>query len=146
MPTPVVAQIADAVVAALNAATLSQEFTAVRTYLPVYDLKDMGTLHVTVAIRDRDEEPATRAKRKATYQIDVAVQKKIDPTDAAAGDALLYLVDQIAALFIGQRPTDYAAAICTAIEQNGPLYFPRHMREQRQFTSVLTLTFEALVT
>jgi hypothetical protein len=46
-----VIQIADAVVAQLNATTFSQPLTAARHYAPSFKLPDMKELHVTVVPR-----------------------------------------------------------------------------------------------
>jgi hypothetical protein len=47
-------EIADAVVAALNGATLGQPVSAERYYLPEFDLKDMDTPHVSVVPAELD--------------------------------------------------------------------------------------------
>jgi len=137
----VLIDIAAAVTAALNDATLSQEFTATRSYSPVFELADLETLHVTVVAKERDKESATRGSTKGTYIVDVAVQQKVDPDDLPQCDALMALAEEIVELFFGKRLVDYEAAICTAVG-NAPIYSPRHMRESRVFSSVLGLTFE----
>ena len=73
----VVVEIADAVVAALNEATLSYAVTAKRYYLPEFDLKDMDTLHVSVVPAELEEEIADRARDRAEYKIHVAEEKAL---------------------------------------------------------------------
>ncbi|MBI5864862.1 MAG: hypothetical protein HZB38_10205 [Planctomycetes bacterium] len=55
-----VIDIADAVVASLNAGTFSQTFEAERKYQPVFELPDMQTLHVSVVPRSVSITTATR--------------------------------------------------------------------------------------
>ena len=144
MPSATI-QIADAVPAALNAATLSQSFTAVRHYLPEFDLKEMETLHVSVVPAELDEETADRTRDRAEYKIHVAVQKRVakqDPPglDTAAIDALMQLVEEIDDLFRHKRLAGYEQAHWAKTE-NKPIYDPKHLKEHGQFTSLLVFTF-----
>ncbi|MFB3894542.1 MAG: hypothetical protein ACE15C_21275, partial [Phycisphaerae bacterium] len=91
-----IADIAGAVVTALNGHTFSQPFTAARAYLPVFDLKDMKDLHVTVVPRGVELTTAGRGLAASDIQIDVAVQKKLALADSAEIDALMGLVQEIA--------------------------------------------------
>ena len=143
--TAVVVEIADAVVAALNGATLSQPVTAERYYLPEFDLKDMDTLHVSVVPAELDEEIADRARDRAEYKIHVAVQKRVakqDPPglDQAAIDGLMQLVQEIDDLFRHKTLAGYEPAAWTKTE-NKPIFDPKHLKESSQFTSLLVLTF-----
>ncbi len=144
MPSTTI-RIADAVVAALNAAALSQPFTAVRHYLPEFDLKEMDTLHVSVVPAELDEEIADRVRDRAEYKIHVAVQKRVskqDPPglDAAAIDALMQLVEEIDDLLRHKPLAGYEQAHWTKTE-NKPIYDPKHLKEHGQFTSLLVFTF-----
>ena len=144
MPSTTI-QIADAVTAALNAAALSQSFTAVRHYLPEFDLKEMETLHVSVVPAELDEETADRTRDRAEYKIHVAVQKRVakqDPPgiDTAAIDALMQLVEEIDDLFRHKRLAGYEQAHWAKTE-NKPIYDPKHLKEHGQFTSLLVFTF-----
>ena len=144
MPSTTI-QIADAVVAVLNAATLSQPFTAARHYLPEFDLKEMDTLHVSVVPAELDEEIADRTRDRAEYKIHVAVQKRVskqDPPglDTAAIDALMQLVEEIDDLFRHKPLAGYEQAHWTKTE-NKPIYDPKHLKEHGQFTSLLVFTF-----
>ena len=144
MPSTTI-QIADAVTAALNAATLSQSFTAVRHYLPEFDLKEMEALHVSVVPAELDEEMADRTRDRAEYKIHVAVQKRVakqDPPglDTHAIDALMQLVEEIDDLFRHKRLAGYEQAHWAKTE-NKPIYDPKHLKEHGQFTSLLVFTF-----
>ena len=83
-------QIADAVVAQLNAATFSQPLTAARLYAPSFELPDMETLHVTVVPRGVASTSLDRKRDSFSFDIDLAVQKKTDMEQASL-DALMTL-------------------------------------------------------
>jgi hypothetical protein len=137
-----IVDIADAVVTALNVGTFSQSFQAVRHYQPVYELKDMGTLHVSVVPKGIELELFTRAQVQADVQIDIGVQKKLASLEGAEVDPLMHLVDEIGDYF-----RTHALAGTPAVwfkTENVPIYAPEHLAKLRQFTSVLTLTFRLL--
>jgi len=143
-----VIQLADAVTAALNAATLSQSFSAARYYLPEFDLKEMKDLHVSVVPAELDEEIADRGRDRAEYKIPVAVPKRVakqEPPglDNAAIDALMQLVEEIDDLFRHKPLAGYPEAHWTKTE-NKPIYDPKHLQEHGQFTSLLALTFRVM--
>jgi len=141
---PVITDIADAVTAELNGLDPVTPLAAVRsTKPPEFELADMKTLHVTVVPKGWDSQTATRAAAQCDYQIDIGVQKKCDTGDNAELDGLLALVERIADHFRAQRLAAMPNAVWVKTE-NTPLYAPEHMKELRQFTSVLTLTFRVL--
>ena len=143
MPTCTITDIADAVVTELNAATFSQPVTAQRHYQPTFELKDMGTLHVTVVPKGVELQGATRAMVQADVQIDIGVQKKLASIEPAEIDPLLRLVEEIADYFRTHRLTGQPNAMWVKTA-NVPIFAPEHLAELRQFTSVLTLTFRVL--
>ncbi len=138
-----VTDVADAVVAELNAKPFSQPFEAKRTYLPQFDLAQMKDLHVTVVPKAVTILPASRAQNQHDVAIDVAVQKKVDKTDNTEIDALMGLVDEIADRFRLKRLDSYPGAVWSKTEQQ-PIYSQEHLDQMRQFTSVLTFTFRVV--
>jgi hypothetical protein len=136
----VAANIAEAVVAELNGATLSQPITAARSYLPEFDLPEMADLHVTVVPRAMTKAPIGRSIMSAEIQVDIGVQKKLAAQGNAEIDALLGLVEEIAEFFEQRHLTAIPEAVWVKTEHK-PLYAAEHMDEMRQFTSVVTLTF-----
>jgi restriction endonuclease Mrr len=128
--------LAEAVVTELNAATFSQDFTALRYYTVLFELKDMETLRVSVVPRSLASTALDRSKDSYEYQIDIAIQKRDNGT-LAASDALMQLVEEIA-----DHMKNITLADCRCVGvANAPIYSPDHLQEFRQFTSVLTLTF-----
>ena len=137
----IIANIADAVVAALNGHQFSQSFTAVRAYRPEYDLRDMGDLRVTVVPKSTEMTTAGRGLAQSDIQIDLAVQKKLTTGDNAEIDALMGLVQEIAEFI---RSTGRFGGAVWVKTENSPIYAPEHLGEMRLFTSVLTLTLRVM--
>jgi hypothetical protein len=140
--------IADAMVALLNIATLSQPFTAKRYYLPEFDLKEMDTLHVSVVPAELDEEIADRSRDRSEYKIHVAVQKRVAKQvapgiDADAMDALMLLVEEIDDLFRHKVLAGYEQAHWMKTE-NKPIYDPKQLKENGLFVSLLQFTFRVV--
>jgi len=136
-----IADIADAVVTALNGHTFSQPFTAARAYRPVFDLKDMTDLHVTVMPKGVELTTAGRGLAQSDVQIDIGVQKKLAVSDNAELDPLLGLVQEIAEFI---RATGRFGGAAWVKTENTPIYSQEHLGELRQFTSVLTLTLRVM--
>ncbi len=137
----ILTDLADAVVAVLNAAELDIEFIAERTLLPLYDLKALRELKISVVPKGRKIVQGSRVVTTQEIQIDIGIQKKI--SDDSELDGLLKLVEDIAGLFKAERLEGYPNAICVK-KENDPIYDPEHLRQFHQFTSVLTLTFKVL--
>ncbi len=134
-------QIADSVTAQLNAASLSQTFEAERLYVPNFDLEDMKELRVSVVPREVNFLPMDRSLSRYHGKIDIAVQKKFTDGDNAEIDPLVGLVEEIADTFRLKRLDSLVAARCIEVE-NSVLYSTEHWEQLRQFTSLLTMTFE----
>ncbi len=132
--------LADAVVQSLVAGDFGQPLSAQRCYVPVFDLKEMKTLHVTVVPKGITIAGLSRGASQNECQIDVAVQKKFDKGDAAELDPLMTLVERIVTHFDGRRLETAGGAVCVKVE-NKPVYAQEHFEKFRQFTSIITLTF-----
>ena len=100
---PLITQIADAVVAELNAATFSQPVTATRAYVPRFELPELKTLTVTVVPSSASVTAAAHGAAQQDVAIDIAVQQKLDSEQNAALDPLLALAEEIAEHFRGKR-------------------------------------------
>jgi hypothetical protein len=143
--TVAILAIADAVVSALNGATLSQIFTAARAYVPKFDLAGSTGYQVAVVPKADSREPGGQATDSAELLIDIGVMKKLAVHTTAAAelaeiDAALLLCDEIRALVNRHRLAGVEDAICVKIEQN-PIYSVEHADEARTFLTVLTTTW-----
>jgi len=142
----VLVDITNAVVAELNGHAFSKPFTAVRSYRPLFDREEMKDLHVTVVPNGFTVEALDRHRTQNDYSVEVAIQHAPEPLDAAM-DALVGLVEEIAAFFRFRRLAAYPGAICVKVVfaagcERG--YAPEHIDQLRQFTSVIGLTFRVV--
>ncbi|XZE55913.1 hypothetical protein SH139x_001962 [Planctomycetaceae bacterium SH139] len=136
-----VIQIAESVTAQLNSASFSQTFTAKRLYVPNFDLEELSELHVSVVPRDVLLSALDRLTNRYNVRIDIAVQQKFESGANAEIDPLLNLIEEISDLFRLKRLGSLPAARCITIE-HPVIYSVEHWEQQRQFTSLLTLTFQ----
>lgn len=100
---PLITQVAEAVVAELNATTFSQPITAVRSYLPRVELADLKALKVMVVPSSVTVAAASRSQTQRDVAIDVAVQKKLGQEQNPSLDPLLALAEEIAEHFRAKR-------------------------------------------
>lgn len=140
---PLITQVAEAVVAELNAATFSQPITATRSYLPRVELADLKVLKVTVVPSSVTVAAVSRSQTHRDVAIDVAVQKKLGQEQNISLDPLLTLAEEIAEHFRAKRLDSFPGALCVKTEFK-PIYAPEHIEQLRTFTSVLTLTFRVI--
>lgn len=136
-------QLADAITTALNAATLSQTFTAERKYVPKFDLHTSDAVQVAVVPKADSREPGGQSQDAAELTIDIGVMKKLQGTiadEVAEVDAMLELCDEIRATVNRKRLVDLDSAICVAIVQD-PIYSIEEVDDKRTFLTVLTTTW-----
>ena len=138
MPANIVA-IADAITAELNGNAFNQPFTAQRQYLPIYDLKTMSELKVSVVPKGLSASSLDRSRDNFDYQIDVGIQKKTK-NEMATIDAMMLLVEEISDYLRANPLASYPNARFISVENN-QIYAPDHLETMMQFTSVLTLTY-----
>jgi hypothetical protein len=143
-PQATLIQIADAVVAGLNGHSFSQSFIAERHYRPVFELSEMADLKVSVVPLATSSQWRDRSGQVGQYQLDIGVQQKGDLSFEWL-DGLMYLVDEIAEHLQGNSLTIANAGTypvrCLDVT-NAPVYALEHLEELRQFTSVLTVTYQ----
>ena len=138
-----ITDIAESVKDELNGSEFSQTFTAERHYQPVFELKDMKTLHVTVVPKDVELQLATRNTSQHDCRVDVAIQKKLETTDLAEIDELMGLVDEVIA-FLSRRKLASVPNALWIRTVNEPIYAHEHLEQFRQFTSIVTLTYRMI--
>lgn len=150
-------EIATAVTAALNAATLSINFTAVRSYADWTDkLEDLDTLQVDVVPLQTvvDTQLASHAEIMYRWAVDVGVRKRFSGAEITGPtgsieideiDALVLLVEEIHEHLTAERLSDYtdAAWFETQLVQ---AYNRKQLREWNQFTGITRVVFDATKT
>lgn len=141
-----IVSLADAVVTDLNAATLSQSFTAARITTPAKKLSELTSLVVNVrASGERITIVSRSGVRTVEYDIDVAVRKKLTNTsNNTEHDGLVQLVEEIAGYFAGRTVTGRSEKLLGAsTDENGStLWVVDEVEGHRCFISVITLTFQ----
>jgi hypothetical protein len=138
----VIIDIADAVTTVLNAATLSQSFTAERSYLPLPDLVDLDTLQVFVVPESLTSNLLDRTPKSINdYVINIGIQKRLEPSNAAC-DPYMQLMEEIGDLFLGKTVTYRTATTARCITaENRPIFVQKMLDERHTFGSVVALTF-----
>jgi len=127
--------VANAIVARLNARGFGQPFTAERKYQPVFDLPELATLRVSVVPKAVSITTASRHDSYFDCTVDVGIQDS-----PAEIDPLVNLVEEIADHLRLQRLDDLPEAVWMRIE-NDPVFAPELLDQQRVFTAVLTVTY-----
>jgi hypothetical protein len=147
-------QVADAVIAAINAADLPLPVHAVANNGQFDELlEDLGTLHCDVVpVSNADVPLAARGTKRYRCPIGIGLRKRFgqEDTDAETGLVIQSRVHEledvlqaIEDLFTGKRLGDdelNAAWVQTDYAAN---YSRAHLRENRQFTGIIRMTFDA---
>lgn len=154
-------RIAEAIAAELRGHTFTLSPKVSRLYMQGKDLllTEANTLRVDVQVGDCETEFATRALTQYTCRTDIAVRKKFVPAETVAAtgkidvaeiDRLILLTQQIHDFFSrdsdnasGRRLANYEEAAFQNVEFR-PLYFPNHLRENRQYTGIVAVTFQVI--
>jgi len=136
--------LADALVTQFNS-ELTLDPAAVRAYVLPLKREDLAARKITLWPNSKTTELQNRAANVSEIEINVAVQKAVDPTDKDAVDALVQVVQSIKDLF-GEdgalREADLADCMFVGISQE-PLFLMDHLIEQRVFTSIFQLRFNS---
>jgi hypothetical protein len=144
MDHPII-MIAAALTEWLAARSFSQPVSVARRHVVQFELKDLKTVQVSVVPADWDSQVLTRVGDKLGFQIDVAVQQKVNVNDVATIDALIGLVWEIELAIKRLRLATTPPAQWTKVEKVPgcePGFAPEHLGEQfRTFTSVRRHTF-----
>ncbi len=135
----VITDIADAVTESLNTGSFSETFTAERLHQPSFDLPELDTLHVSVVPKSLTITNATRHHSYFDCAIDVGIQQRVNGDGEV--DALLDLAQEIADhLRMQGLAIPGAQATWLSIEHD-PVVASEHLDQNRQLTSVLTVTY-----
>ena len=138
-----IVRIAKAVVAELVAGSFSQPVTVDRTYRPTRELADLADLRATVVPRGIELSSGSRGGPSDEYSVDIALRKKLAADGDAAADALMLVVEEVAAFFARRRMSAYDEAVWVRTE-NVPIFSAEHMEESALFISVVTVTFRVM--
>jgi hypothetical protein len=152
MPTAVLVSTADAVLNALAGASLSQMIEPRRSYadweLPLEGSSDLQV--DVVPVNGPDFELETRHSISYSPQVDIVIRRALGQDEQeedgslvlAEIDDLVYLVEQIAEFFVTDRFSEVESIIWQRT-QILAAYKASHLRQHRQFTGIIRLTFSA---
>lgn len=141
MPESPITLVAQAVVDALNAGTYSQSFVATRAYRVAPELNDPKVLRVAVVPRGIEYGVIGRGAVQTEIQIDIGIHKKVELTMGPL-DAAMALVEEIA---LSLRVPQLFGVYQWVSTANVPIYSPDHLDQAKEFLSILTVTFRAVV-
>ncbi len=143
-----IADLGDAIVASLNGGTFSQDFTAARKWIVKWSLAELSTLRVTVVPGPSKFELVDRGEDDQEHQVDIAVQKKIDPDTNTNVDELVEQVEEIIEHCRKLSLTAGSAnVLCTKRETISPdlaVVDPQMLKDKRTFTGVIRTTWKVL--
>lgn len=105
-------------------------------FAPELDLKGIKEMRIIVVPAGLKMKPITRTQSEDTLKVQVGVLKK------ATEDDIAELVNTVIAVGRGFLGRKIEGATCRDVEY-APLYYPEHLRERRQFTGIIELTFKA---
>ena len=120
-------ELADAV-----AASLGED--AEVSFAPEFDLKGLKTRKLVVVPAGIESKPTARDRLEEHLKIQIGLLKKCTEDDVSA---LVREVIRIGQGFLQK----YVAGLRCMKTEYVPLYAPEHLRERRQFTGVVQLTF-----
>lgn len=137
--------IADAVVAALNAATLSQSVTFERVWVPKFDIENSADIQGKVAPASDTREMESAARDKATIAIDVGVVYRLAgavASEVAEVDALVELCEELKPLL---NRHSIGGAIGSAAPAQNPIVSVEDLDGKRTVLVVVRFTFDTTV-
>lgn len=106
-------------------------------YAPELDLKGIRELRVIVVPLGLGMRPVARGYSEDSFKVQIGLLKKATEDDRPE------LINKLVTLgrsFVDKWLED---ATCSKVEY-APLYSPEHLRERRQFTGVIELTFKSV--
>ncbi len=136
--------IADAVAAEINGGDF--DFTAKRRLFVEWGLGDLEESKVSVVPKTVEITVADRASDQHEFEVNIGYQKRIAPGRdiEEAIPQLLADVDRVIAHLKRKRLSALPQAAWVG-SQNELLYSPTHLRESRVFTSLITITYRAMI-
>ncbi len=147
----IIIEIADAVTAEINAATLSQSFTAKRSYVPVHELSILSDLEVSVVPFNVIGNTIDRAGRQMlNYEVYVLIEKRLPIGELSEAQIIAYcdpymlLAQELVDLFNGMMLSlayDSLVPRCVDVK-NSPCFSPHRLDEEGVFTSEIILNFK----
>lgn len=119
------------------AAEIGEPGEAEVMFAPELDLKGIKEMRIIVVPCGLEMKPLARGSSEDAHKIQVGVLKKCTEDEIVD---LINTVVRIGKDFLDRR---IEGATCVGVKYD-PLYHPDHLRERRQFTGVVELTFKCV--
>ena len=119
------------------AAEIGEDCKAEVMFAPELDLKGIKEKRIIVVPSELGIKPVSRGSSKDSLKVQIGVLQKCTEDDIPK---LIRLVERIGRSFLNKRLED---TTCMGVKY-APLYHPDHLRERRQFTGVIELTFKSV--
>ena len=133
--------LADAVVARLNTATLSQSFTAVKELMPIDQLDDVVSLEVSVAVGGENWEKIDRsAVYSKVYDIFVVIRAPLTSDNNSAIEPYILLSQEIKDDLVQQRLTGLHVI---EVQQDAPFDLT-DLADSAKYFTVITFKYKGL--
>ena len=130
--------LADAIVSGLNGETFTQSFTAKRSFVALYKLRNLKTLKVEVIIAETETTPISRSTAGEMITINIVFQKLIDISDNTDIDELMDLLDEVNEYL---HKTNCEKALWTGNTITLPYDFDI-LRDEHRFFGVVSATYK----
>ena len=108
--------------------------------MPLYDIKQLGTLRVSVVPASIESVVMSRASTRHSVAIDIGIQKMVGPDIETDIETLTSIVDEIC-LYVKRLNLDTTPAAKFVDVQNDPIYSIAHIDGFQTFTSVLHMRY-----
>jgi len=114
------------------------EYHAEVRFAPEFDLRNLETMRIVVAPHSTEYKALTRTAHEELIKIQIGVLKRCSEDELSA---MLPFVETLGLSFLNKK---LGGAMCVGVAYD-PIYSAEHLRERRQFTSVIELTFKLVL-
>ncbi len=121
-----------------NSGKFSKPFVACAMICPDFELSELKELKVAVVASGVNITNKTRELKQYEHIIDVGVWQKIDGQVEVEAPDICKVVSELVDFLISKQVV--GSAILKEIK-NDPIYSPENLRENRVFTSIITLKY-----
>lgn len=119
--------------------------TAVRDYLPNYDLEQLHDLRITVLPRELEVATASRGTEDHAYGVAIVIAKRTGGTTQEVDDLLEFVEELIRKIRSGTLPESaenpWPAGISWKAVAIDPMWSQEHLSERRVFFTAVSLTY-----
>lgn len=135
--------IADAIVAELQAGSFSEPLSISRRVLPEFELAELKALTVTVVPKSVQIANITRQSSSFDVAVDIGIQQKIEKDTDAEVTRLSGIVTELVS-YLNRRPLSSLPNVQFKSISNDPVYVPEYLSQKRLFMSIVTVNYKVI--